>query len=322
MRGFIACLRAPWLVLVWLLIVPVVAAAQGKGNEVLNFSVGWRADSSRSENVLQLGTVYSCPTGWCVVVEEYSGSLNLPRVRLDYRHTMQADTHVEGCKDEYLTTVKGARSAELKAQLRNTGSGYVLEAGRYRYVWSRDPENPTGYLLQEAGEIAPGGRQYSQPVGFSYWSNDARETHFERTQYNGYFDGQIAHKDTLTGVRDDWNVTRTSIDFRKFSVAIDGSPVLSLTTGGHPEVLKRMKKPVSVHQSVLPPSNQTGDRLRFFNHEYGHDFNANGCFDEFGHNKVMLPVLHENSVVAFVFVEYTYDKFDGIPMISVGRYHR
>lgn len=322
MKGFIACLRAPWVVLTLILIVPVVAAAQGSGNEVLNFAVGWRADIARSENVLQLGTVYPCSTGWCVVVEEYSGSLNLRRMRLNYRHTMQADTHAQGCKDEYLTTVKGARSAELKAQLRNTGSGYVVEAGRYRYVWSRDTEKPAGYLLQEAGEIAPSELQYSQPVGFSYWSDDAQKTHFERTQYNGYFDGKIAHKDTLTGVRDDWKVTRTSIDFRKFLAAPNGSPVLGLTTGGHPEVLKRMKKPVSVYQSVLPPSNTTGDRLRFFNHEYGHDFNANGCFDEFGHNKLMLPILQKNTVVAFVFVEYTYDKFDGVPMISVGRYHR
>lgn len=322
MKQFVACLRGSWLVLGWLIIGPVVAAAQERDNEVFNFAVGWRVDSAWSENVLQLGTVYSCPTGWCAVVEEYSGRLNLPRRRLNYRHGMQAETHAQGCTDEYLTTIKGARSAELKAQLRNTESGYVLEAGRYRYVWSHDLEKPAAYLLKEAGEIAPGGRQYLQPVGFSYWSDDAQETHFERNQYNGYFDGKIAHKDTLAGVRDDWKVTRTSIDFRKFSVSTDGSPVFGLTTGGHPEVLKRMKKPVSVHQSLLPPSNQTGDRLRFFNHEYGHDFNANGCFDEFGHNKLMLPVLHENSVKAFVFVEYTYDKFDGVPMISVGRYHR
>ena len=322
MREFIACLVAPLLVLVWLLIVPAVAAAQGMGNEVLNFAVGWRADSERPENVLQLGTVYSCPTGWCVVVEEYSGSLNLPRLRLNYRHTMQEDTHADGCKDEYLTTVKGERSEELKAQLRNTANGYVLEAGRYRYVWIRDSENPTGYLLQEVGEIALGGLQYSQPVGFSYWSDDARETHFERSQFNGYFNGKIAHKNTLAGVREDWKVTRTSIDFRKFSIATDGSTVLGLTTSGHPAVLKRMKKPVSVHQSVILPWNQAGYRLRFFNHEYGHDFNANGCFDEFGHNKIMLPILHNRDVIAFVFIEYTPDKLDGVPMLSVGHYFR
>lgn len=322
MRRFVACFCGSWLLLVWIIIVPVVAAAQARGNEVFNFAVGWRVDSALSENVMQLGTVYPCPTGWCAMVEVYSGKQNLPRGRLNYRHGMQADTHAQGCTDEYLTTVKGARSAELKVQLRSAGSGYVLEAGRYRYVWSPDLEKPAGYLLKEAGEIASGGLQYSQPVGFSYWSDDTRETHFERSQYNGHFDGKIAHKDALKGVSDDWKETRTSIDFRKFSVSTDGSPVLGLTTGGHPEVLKRMKKPVKVHQSVLPPSNHKGDRLRFFNHEYGHDFNANGCFDEFGHNKFMLPVVRENSVQGFVFVEYTYDKFDGVPMISVGRYHR
>jgi len=36
----------------------------------------------------------------------------------------------------------------------------------------------------------------------------------------------------------------------------------------------------------------------------------------------MLPVLREDVVVAFVFVEYTHDKLDGVPMLSVGRYFR
>ena len=302
--------------------MPVVAAAQGKGNEVFNFAVGWRADSAWSENVLQLGTVYPCSTGWCAVIEEYSGRLNLPRERLNYRHSMQADTNSEGCKDEYLTTIKGARSAELAVQLRKAGNGYVLEAGRYRYVWRADPESPPGYSLNNARESVVGGLEYSQSVGFAYWSGDARDINFERSQYNAYFDGKIAHKNTLMGVNDDWKVTRTSIDFRKFFAAPDGSVILSRTTRGHPEVLKRMKKPISVHQSVLPPTGSIGDRLRFFNHEYGHDFNANGCFDEFGHNKLMLPVLSDKSIKAFVFLEYTYDKFDGVPMISVGRYYR
>jgi len=316
------CLCGRWLGPVCLAILPLVVAAQENGTEVLNFAVGWRVGSGQPENVLQLGTIYPCARGWCAVVEEFAGGLNLQRQRLSLRHTMRSDTHAVGCVDEYLTTVKGERTGELTAQLTQTGSGYVLEAGRYRYTLSSDPENQESYLLQDVGMIAKSGLQYSQPIGFAYWSDDARESPFERSQYNAYFDGVIAHKDTLTGVRVDWKVSRTSLDFRKFHSATDGSSVLGLTTSGHPEVLKRMNRTIGAHQSLLPPLNTTGERLRYFNHEYGHDFNANGCFDEFGHNKLMLPVLREDVVVAFVFVEYTHDKLDGVPMLSVGRYFR
>ena len=83
-----------------------------------------------------------------------------------------------------------------------------------------------------------------------------------------------------------------------------------------------MSKQISAHHSLLPPQNNSGDRLRYYNHEYGHDFNANGCFDEFGHNKLMLPILRNSAVIAFLFIEYTPDKLDGVPMLSVGRYFR
>jgi hypothetical protein len=57
--------------------------------------------------------------------------------------------------------------------------------------------------------------------------------------------------------------------------------------------------------------------------EYGHDFNMNGCFDEPGHNKLLLPVSDDNAFArAFVYIEYTPNYKSGFPMISVGRYYR
>lgn len=302
----------------------LLAFAQENANQVFTFATGWRTDRPQDENVLQLGVVYQCSSGsgWCMEVEEYSGKLNLPRQKLAYRHNMRADTNAEGCTDEYMTTVKGARPSEQTVQLKKTDSGYSLEAGKRTYQWKRDQGTSGGYLLVEAG-AASGGPQYSQVVGYGYWSDDDRSIRFERSQYNAYFDGNLAHKDTQTGVADDWKMSRTSIDFRKYVADAEGTPAIHLTTPGAPEVLKRMKKPVGVHLSLLPPENKTsGERLRIFNHEYGHDFNADGCFDEFGHNKMMLPIVAGDQVRAFVFVEYTYDKFDGVPMLSVGRYFR
>jgi hypothetical protein len=124
------------------------------------------------------------------------------------------------------------------------------------------------------------------------------------------------------GPQDEWQRSRTSIDFRMFGSGDGSSPVLSMTRDGHPDVLKRYRKKVQVQHSVLPPTDPSGSALRYFHHEYGHDFNANGCFDEFGHNKLMLPVVRDDAVVAFLFLEYTTDELDGVPMLSVGRYFR
>jgi len=103
---------------------------------------------------------------------------------------------------------------------------------------------------------------------------------------------------------------QSSLNFRKFS----SSSVILLMgwyQPGLPEVVHDYNKPMMwVHHSVLTPEAISG-RLNYILHEYGHDFNANGCFDEFGHNKLLLPVLHHDLLSALVYIEYTLDTRDG-----------
>ena len=88
-----------------------------------------------------------------------------------------------------------------------------------------------------------------------------------------------------------------------------------------PEIVRKYNKPMMwAHHSVLPPHANVR-RLNYLLHEYGHAFNPNGCFDEFGHNNLLLPV-HHGGAVSGVYIVYSPDKRDGVPMISVGRYFR
>lgn len=306
------------------LLLPISAFAENAtlDGKSFIFSTGWRSDSVNPENVLQLGIIYPCSQGWCADVEEYLGHLNVSRQKLPYRHGMGKDTNAKGCTDEYMTTIRGTRMKELTVELQKTDNSYVMEIGRYRYKWISEAKNSVGFVLQEIAETTLGDAQFSQPEGFAYWSEGIRDSDFERNQFNAFFHGNIAHKDTLTGVSADWKLSSTSLDVRKFHDSVDSSPAIGLTVAGKPEVLKRMKTAISAYHSILPPLKLDGDHFPIFNHEYGHDFNANGCFDEFGHNKLMLPVLKNDLIQAFVFVEYTHDKLDGVPMISVGRYYR
>jgi len=160
-----------------------------------------------------------------------------------------------------------------------------------------------------------------QPVGFAYESEDLTGRQIRSADFIAYFDGQIAHKNMLMGVLDEWFQKRSIIDLRKFRSS-SASPVMGFDQPGLPDVVRKYNKPMMwVHNSVLPPQVISG-RLNYIHHEYGHDFNTNGCFDEFGHNKLLLPVLHGGLISALVYIEYTPDPRDGVPMISVGRYFR
>jgi hypothetical protein len=125
----------------------------------------------------------------------------------------------------------------------------------------------------------------------------------------------------LMGVMDEWFQKQSSLDFRKFRT-FSSSQVMGFDQPARSEVVRKYNKPMMWVQHSVLPSQASAGRLNYLLHEYGHDFNANGCFDEFGHNKLLLPVLHGGAIAAFVYIEYSPDTRDGVPMISVGRYFR
>ncbi len=308
------------------LAVSISLPAGGTAQDVLSpdralyFSAGWRVSEPLPLNMLQLGIVFRCGAAWCMEYEEYSGKDNLPRSPLPYSHEMIAPYGNHRCTDEHLTTINGGAHSDLPARIIDNDRGFVLVIDRYEYTWERDTSPAGGFVLVNVrgsdNEVA-----FEQPVGFAYESEDQMGRQIRPSDLNGYFDGQIAHKNTLMGVMDEWSKKQSSLDFRKFRIS-SSSPVMGFDQPGLPDVVRKYNKPMMwVHHSVLPPQANVG-RLNYLLHEYGHDFNANGCFDEFGHNKLLLPVLQGGVISALVYIEYSPDKRDGVPMISVGRYFR
>lgn len=310
----------PLALLAWHVSGMAEALVLGKYPE-LHFALGWKAEGEPKENVLQFGVVYACgEKKLCADVETFPGRLNLQRQRLTYRHEMRERTHAVGCTDEFLTMVHGQRTEGVLASLEVSADRLVLHTWGGEYTWKLD-DRPSGrgYVLAEfrrSGAVQP----FDQAVGHLFGSDGLEGFGFARSTFDAYFEGDLAHKNTLTSPDQPWALSRTSIDFRKFTDS-KISPVMSMTVPGAPEALKRMRRPVEVQMSILAPQSG-GGRLRYFSHEYGHDFNGNGCFDEFGHDKLMLPVVHEGQVDAFLFLEYTPDNQDKIPMLSVGEYER
>ena len=313
------------IMLMLALTVGIAAPAEGiaqdalKSDHVLNFAVGWRANEPSPPNVLQLGTVSRCGTAWCMEFEEFPGKDNLPRTPLSYRHEMDAPYGKGRCTNERLTTIYGVIRRDVPALLLDDEHGFALRAGIYEYTWERDPSPAGGFVLVKARDTGSD-VLFEQPLGFAYESEGQTGRQIRPGDLSGYFDGQQAHKDMLMGVMDGWSEKQSSLDFRKFRSS-SNQPLLEFDQPARPEVVRQYNKMMWVHRSVLVPQTSSG-RLNYILHEYGHDFNANGCFDEFVHNKLLLPVLHGDLISALVYIEYTPDKRDGVPMISVGRYFR
>jgi hypothetical protein len=308
------------------LVVSVVSPAQGavqdtlRADHVIYFSAGWRVNEPSPQNVLQLGTVFHCGAAWCMEYEEFHGKDNLPRAPLSYRHEMDAPYGTGRCTNQQVTTIHGVTHRDVPVQVIDEERGIVLRAGIYEYTWKRDTSPADGFVLANARETGSDGA-LEQPVGFAYESEDQGGRQIRPADLIGYFGGQIAHKDMLMGAMDDWSQKESSIDFRKFTSS-PTQPLMGWDIPALPDVVKKYKKPMMwVHHSVLIPQAGSG-WLNYILHEYGHDFNANGCFDEFGHNKLLLPVFRSDLISAFVYIEYNPDTRDGVPMISVGRYYR
>jgi hypothetical protein len=306
--------------------VSVTSPTQGvaqdalRTNRALYFSAGWRVGKPVSQNVLHLAALFRCGVDWCMEYEEFYGKDNLPRSPLSYRHEMNAPYGKNGCNNELATTIHGFIHRDVSAQVIDEGQGFVLRAGDYEYTWERDLSPAGGFVLVKVREIGSD-EVFDQPVGFAYESEDQRGRQIRLGDLSGYFNGQIAHKDMLMGAMDDWSKKESSIDFRKFTPS-STQPLMGWDIPALPDVVKKYKKPMMwVHHSVVTPQANSG-RLNYVLHEYGHDFNANGCFDEFGHNKLLLPVFYGDLISAFVYIEYNPDTRDGVPMISVGRYYR
>jgi len=312
--------------LILALAVSIASPAQGTAQDVLRidqvlyYAVGWRVNEPSPQNVLQLGVVFRCGVAWCIEYEEFPGKDNLPRTPLPYRHEMAAPYGNHHCTDEHLTTIHGVIHNDLPARVIDNGRGFVLRAGIYEYTWERDTSPAGGFVLVKSGGTGSD-VVFGQPIGFAYESEDQTGRQIQPGDLSAYFDGEIAHKDMLMGVMDDWSQKQSRLYLNKFSSS-SVIPLMGFDQPGLPDVVRKYNKPMMwVHNSVLIPQAISG-RLNYILHEYGHDFNANGCFDDFGHNKLLLPILHGGLISALVYIEYTPDPRDGVPMISVGRYFR
>lgn len=284
--------------------------------KVFTFAAGYEVEGTAPHNIVQLGVIKGCGSKRCVFTERFDTAKMLPRVHTRYMHAMHAPYGGTSCFDDPVSTVEGDRTEERNVKLDVEDDGFSFTADGLRYRWVADAAAPAGYKLSAITQ--PNGDAVPQAVGFGFGSDNEIKGKITREQVAALYKGQIYHKTALSRATGDWAYAQSSIDFRVYQEA-DGGNVLLRSLAGDAAIVKKYGQPMWVQSSIVLA--RGADTIAPLVQEYGHDFNMDGCFNESGHNKLMLPV-GGDTVSALLYIEYTSDYQRGFPMISVGRYYR
>lgn len=286
---------------------------------VLTFSAGYQTGGDKPGNVVELGVVYRCGSGTCMDTRRFDSARLLPRSFTPYRHRMQAPYRRPDCRDGQVGVVEPDRRDHEEVRLVEEENGFAVVTPTARYRWIADSAVADGYSLSAVVRHEQG-VPLQQVVGFAFQSARVSTGDLDRSQLAPRYRGEIHLKTAEMGALQPWRHRSSTMNFRLFDAAADG-PLLHLSQPGTAAVVQKYGKQMWVHHTVVLA--RSDDPVAPVLHEYGHDFDMDGCFNEQGHNKFMLPVADPaGQVSAFVYVEYTSDLRRGFPMLSVGRYYR
>lgn len=296
------------------------SAAAGEATplpDVFTFSAGYKTDTEVPENIVELGVLRKCGrNGWCMDLSRYESAKMLPRVPTKFMHAMRAPYGNGTCSDGPVATIGGSLTSGIKVALTQEQDGFALAWSDLRYRWITDPKAQDGYTLAEITH--KNGLPLEQVAGFGFSSRKEWQGDPTKADLAYYYKGEIFHKTALTRVEGPWSYAPSSFDFRPYQENLQGN-LLVRSIPGDATVVKKYGKPMWVQSSIVLQRGTSA--IAPLIQEYGHDFSMDGCFNEPGHNKLMLPI-GTDSVTALVYVEYTPDAKRGFPMLSVGRYYR
>lgn len=295
------------------------ATADGALPPVLTFSAGYKSHDKVAQNVVELGVVKQCARGrrWCMDLTRYGSAAPIRMASTGVLHAMQAPYASQPCSNGPALTPTGGISVRgVPVRLKQSSGRLSVAWDGMEYHWKVDEKVANAYVLDQLARRQHGA--LDQAVGFAFSSSAELKGDIRKEQLASLYQGQIHHKTAFTKVDGAWESAPSSIDFRPFQEAADGRS-LGRSIPGHAAVVKKYGKPMWVQSTVVLAR---GDApIAPLIQEYGHDFGMDGCFNEAGHNKLMLPV-GDGQVTALVYIEYSPDHKRGFPMLSVGRYYR
>jgi len=292
------------------------ASAQGvKDHAFLIFAAGFGTLAGPPNNQLQLGSLHMLEGRGSIDYDLYDGNANLQQTNAPFKHEMTAPYRgKKDCQGRDLEIAHPLKHVHDAISWKQTADSLIVVTSEGVETWQPDPKVPFAYVL--ASMKNEKGTELPLAVGYAFLADtDTVTTQISRANLLDRYNGEIHHKDMKHSATDDWLSKGSSFDLREFTESYGG------------RILKHSKQGILqdrdnwAHHSILFDYSTRSNLIMY--HDYGHDFNHNGCFDESGHAKTMFGVKRNDSdkLREIVYIEYSYNKRTGFPMMSVGRYY-
>lgn len=294
------------------------AAPALPGGGYMVFAVGYGTDGRQMDNYVQIGEYTFGADSVTVNYMKYeANSDRLPSKAPPYRQELQAPYGTGACENKVIEIPTMERRAVEQGQWQMENEAkFEVTLGGIDYEWVPDSTGGTdAYTLARAVDVVTH-KELPLAVGYAYAGKKRTDlAPLGKRNFLRFYNGEIFHKDNTSYAPTPWKPHSSGLKVGDFVERENGN-VLSFSSPG-----SAAANGAWVGNSIL--LNYEARQPLLMYEDLGHDFNKNGCYDEFGHNKVMLGVADDEGPILsrIVYIEYSYT-FKGFPMLSVGRYHR
>jgi hypothetical protein len=295
---------------------PSQADSTKLAGEHMVFAVGYGTPGKLMNNYVLVGDYTFKEKSLVAEYKEFDANADLKPKKSALHLKLEAPYGKNTCEDKIIDIPSASAERSVKGAWQIDGKILKITINTLTYEWEVEDGSEGGYKLRS---IKDGATNQNLPlaVGFAYLSkNENVPTKVKKENFLPYYRGDIYHKNNNAVAKTPWEFKPSGLKISAFSESNNGD-VLNYSSAGTKE-----NKGAWVGNGILLNHNKNFNNTIY--QDLGHDFNKNGCYDEFGHNKVILaaygaelPSLIRN----MVYIEYSYT-FDGFPMISVGRYYR
>lgn len=295
---------------VLLLAAAALAIAQQAGQPPARmvFALGYGTNDLPMNNFVAIGTYAFDGGSVAAEFAEFDALANRKPHKASVRHEMRAPYGRGACTNKLIDLPTESARRAVRGVWSAEGDALRLRLGTLAYEWNPEEGVEGSYLLSR---VTDGTRELPLAVGFAYVSQGTVPARLTKESFLPWYDGEIYHKDNHAVAETPWKLMPSGLKISAFT-GREGGNVLSFAIPGR-------IAGTWVQNSILL---NHGEPAPVFYQDLGHDFNRNGCFDEYGHNKVLLGAWDAGGGAPrrIVYVEYSYAA-DGFPLLSVGRYH-
>ena len=297
---------------------PSQADSPKLAGEHMVFAVGYGTPGKLINNYVLVGDYTFNEQSFVAEYKEFDANADLKpkKEKAAFHHNLEAPYGKHACEDKIIDMPSESAERSVKGTWQMDGKILKLTINTRMYEWEAEDGGENGYKLRSIRDNAIN-QDLPLAVGFAYLSkNENAPAKLKKENFLPYYRGDIYHKNNNAVAKTPWEFKSSGLKISIFSESNNGN-VLNYSSVGTKE-----NKGAWVGNSILLNHNIKSSYTIY--QDLGHDFNKNGCYDEFGHNKVILAAYNEETPMIIrnmVYIEYSY-AFDGFPLLSVGRYYR